>query len=215
MAKEEFTDWVDFDPSKHAPKLDNGVILEVGPGKITGMPTYSREVLNRLENGVFYIGIDYFKSKLPTYNKFGEYVLGDLIGLPFKKNSVNQVWLMNVFGGGDRRNRPPEWDKYSVRNKFLAELARVLKPGGQIIIGEDNTPAEWLREMNFREFGLDEEIFTGTKIDEIIQKYGLSSSLSDRFDRPNTWGEPFFTVLTKPLADSDSEPKKLTSMSSV
>lgn len=192
MAREEYTAFNGFEPN---PKLENGVILEVGPG-YAAVPTFSKDVLNSLRNGTYYVGMDYFRGELPShYVRFGDYILGDLISLPFRSGSFDQVWLMNVFGAGRRKHLSLQL-KEGATNRYLSELSRVIKPAGQVIIGEDNTPAEFLREIKFTDFGFDREIIP---VDDLSERFKITSSRSNLYYQPRFGVLPFFIVLTKKL----------------
>lgn len=207
MQKVEVDHWADFNPSDYTPKVENGVILEIGPGVVSA-PTVSEEVFERLKNDELYIGIDYFAGQLPKHPKFGEYVAGDLIDLPIRSNSADQIWLMNVFGEGDHKWRSVDYDEWELRDRFLHELSRVLKPDGTVIIGEYNTPAVWLLDKDLKKFGFKKEVFLKEKVWEFIEKYRITNEWVIRcFGQLQMGAEPFFIALKKPLNDLDSKSK--------
>ena len=154
MERPEFTDWLLFKSDDYKPNVKKGVILEVGPGDV-GISNFSEEVFKSLKNGAVYVTIDYFRDCLPSVHTVGDCVVGDLIDLPFKNGSIDQAWLMNVFGAGDRRRRDADYHSYELWDLFFSELARVLKPGGSAIIGEYNTPAVELLGKNIDPLGYD------------------------------------------------------------
>lgn len=84
------------------------VIVEVGPSMV---PAYviSREIRDKIERGASYIAIDYDDKKLETVKReeISKAIAGDLGNLPIKNESVDEMWLLNVFGGLKERKYPP------------------------------------------------------------------------------------------------------------
>jgi ubiquinone/menaquinone biosynthesis C-methylase UbiE len=102
-------------------------VLEIGPG--TGYYTF--EMAGRLDGGqvdVFDIQQEMLDHVLREANKRGvtnvKPALGDAQSLPYADESFDAVVLITVLG------EIPDQDR------ALSEVARVLKPGGRLIVGE-------------------------------------------------------------------------------
>src|SRR3989344_255103 len=88
------------------------LILEIGPGST---PIYQRseKILQMIQEGVRYVAIDVDKEKLVQVKSRDEVFRGvsaDLAKLPLKEASVDQMWMLNVFGGLE--NLPDEKGVY-------------------------------------------------------------------------------------------------------
>jgi len=102
-------------------------VLEVGPG--TGYYTF--EMAARLDGGqvdIFDIQQEMIDHVMREANRRGitnvEPALGDAQSLPYADGSFDAVVLITVLG-----ERPDQ-------DRALAEVTRVLKPGGRLIVGE-------------------------------------------------------------------------------
>ena len=102
-------------------------VLEIGPG--TGY--YSFAIAERLDGGlldVFDIQQDMLDHVMRTANERGvtnvRPALGDAQALPYGDDSFDAVVLVTVLG------------EIPDQNRALGEIARVLKPGGRLIVGE-------------------------------------------------------------------------------
>jgi ubiquinone/menaquinone biosynthesis C-methylase UbiE len=102
-------------------------VLEIGPG--TGYYTF--EIAERLDGGqldVFDIQQDMLDHVMRSANERGvtnvQPALGDAQALPYGDESFDAAVLVTVLG------EIPDQDR------ALAEIARVLKPGGRLIVGE-------------------------------------------------------------------------------
>lgn len=102
-------------------------VLEIGPG--TGYYTF--EIAGRLDGGqldVFDIQQEMIDHVMRTANERGvtnvHPALGDAQALPYGDQSFDAVVLVTVLG------EIPDQDR------ALGEIARVLKPGGRLIVGE-------------------------------------------------------------------------------
>jgi SAM-dependent methyltransferase len=102
-------------------------VLEIGPG--TGY--YSFEIADRVGEGqldVFDIQQEMLDHVMREANKRGttnvQPALGDAQALPYADESFDAVVLVTVLG------EIPDQDR------ALSEIARVLKPGGRLIVGE-------------------------------------------------------------------------------
>jgi len=102
-------------------------VLEIGPG--TGYYTF--EIAGRLDGGqvdVFDIQQEMLDHVMREANRRGvtnvQPALGDAQNLPYADDSFDGVVLITVLG------EIPDQDR------ALAEISRVLKPGGRLIVGE-------------------------------------------------------------------------------
>jgi SAM-dependent methyltransferase len=102
-------------------------VLEVGPG--TGY--YSLDVAARLDGGtlaVFDIQQDMLEHLMRRASQRGltnmESTLGDAQSLPYEDASFDAAFLVTVLG------------EIPDQNAALRELARVLRPGGRLVVGE-------------------------------------------------------------------------------
>jgi ubiquinone/menaquinone biosynthesis C-methylase UbiE len=102
-------------------------VLEIGPG--TGYYTF--EIAERLDGGqldVFDIQQDMLDNVMRSANERGvtnvQPALGDAQALPYGDESFDAAVLVTVLG------EIPDQDR------ALAEISRVLKPGGRLIVGE-------------------------------------------------------------------------------
>ena len=102
-------------------------VLEIGPG--TGYYTF--EIAERLDRGqvdVFDIQQEMLDHVMRTANTRGvtnvQPALGDAQALPYSDDTFEAVVLVTVLG------EIPDQDR------ALAEIARVLRPGGRLIVGE-------------------------------------------------------------------------------
>lgn len=187
--KLNFTKYVK--PEEYDPNINEGVIVEVGVG---GFPAaaISWELTNKIRKGAFYIGIDRDVDDIPMESVAGLYVQGDMATLPFPAGVVDEIWVMNVFG------RMDEYD--SQFRQYFSELSRILKSKGNVIIGENNTPAGWLRTINYIEFGLSREDFVRGGVNlkrywEFVERYKITGEYTNL--HTFAFGPPFFMTLTK------------------
>lgn len=132
------------------------VILEVGP---FGTPIYrsSKVVADEIERGALYIGID--KDRQYLLSVLYHSVVGNLTNLPVMDSSADEVWLMNVFG-----TIATSIDA----NSYFNELARIIKPNGSIYVGELFTPAKWVTQIDFSNFGLERKFIRGRRALDFI-----------------------------------------------
>ncbi|OGD83070.1 hypothetical protein A3A54_00210 [Candidatus Curtissbacteria bacterium RIFCSPLOWO2_01_FULL_39_62] len=192
MSKERFTDWARIKPENYRPKVENGVIVEIGPG-IVNAPKISETLLRRIKYGAVYIGIDYFADELHRDSfDVGELVVGDLIDLPISSGLVEQIWMMNVFSDGDHKRRSVQYTDSQLYEHFFNELARVLKTDGTVIICDyygDTVPIGWLRTKDYSRFGFKMRSYSRGTAYQFIEKHGITPQVSD--------DDPFFITLTK------------------
>jgi hypothetical protein len=127
--------------------------------------------------------------------------------LPLKSDSVDQIWLMSVFGGFHTvpEKLPDGTSQYTLGlNGAFQELSRVAKRGGKIYIGELYAPMDeeslmWLTDIDYSDFDLEKKIYKGREeIISVLEKIaggpiGNGASYSMR-DPKYT---PFFIELTK------------------
>ena len=127
------------------PQKEQQTIVEIG----ANYPIYEmfegNESMRKIKEGAPYIAINYNKEDLKTVkeNKLGQAIVGDIKELPLKNNSADQIWLMNVFSDFQHilKKQPDGSKGYTMGlDDVFKELARVVKPGGKIIIGEVYPP---------------------------------------------------------------------------
>lgn len=176
-------------------------IVEIGPGLL---PIHQRsDVVREAVRGGMYTAVEISRNK--THPSVWEVVNGRFIeadvnrSLPLKRESVDQIWLMNVLGFGftyvprvSKDGRTTTWSMGY--DEVFRKLARAVRPGGQIIIGETYTPTR-VGSLDFSEFGLETELFIDERFHEFIERYGFHSHEHNYGSRRE---KPYFLVLTKP-----------------
>ena len=117
---------------------ENSIVLEVGAGDGRG----SEHIVKRLgKNGKLFVQelspafLNKAIERLKPYNNHTsiEYSVASAMFLPFADNTFDAA---HHFGG---------FNTFSDQQRALCELARVVKPGGKIVIG-DESMAPWLRD---------------------------------------------------------------------
>ena len=64
-------------------------------------------------------------------------------------------------------------------------MARVLKPGGTVIIGEYYTPqygygyVDWIADSGYSNFGLRKEIYTNGQIQNLLAEQGIGNCIQE------------------------------------
>ncbi len=177
-------------------------IVEIGPGLL---PIHERsDVVRDAVRAGTYTAVEISKDK--THPSVWEMVNGRFIeadinrSLPLKRESIDQIWLMNVFGGFtfvprvSRNGRTTTWSLGY--DGVFRKLARAVRPGGQIIIGETYTPTP-IGNLDFSEFGLETELFIDERFHEFKERYGFHSH-EHKYESKRE--KPYFLVLTKPDA---------------
>ena len=128
-------------------------------------------------------------------------MVGDLFSIPLQDEIADEVWLLNVFGSSveDEPITLPNgalWHTLGF-SLYFTELARILKPNANLIIGEWYPPREkkvdWLMESDYKSFGLSRHVYTERAFEQFASDYGI------RFVLPISVSvtTPFFIVLTK------------------
>ena len=119
----------------------NHKILEVGCGtgrdseKIAEKLGKDGELyLQDISEEILRIAVEKFSHK--TYDTKIEFALANGYHLPFKDNYLDSAFH---FGG---------LNTFGDIKKAFSEMVRVVKPGGRIVIGDENMP-EWLRDTEF------------------------------------------------------------------
>jgi SAM-dependent methyltransferase len=117
-------------------------ILEIGPG--TGY--YSLDVATRLEDGtleIFDIQQKFLDHTVQAGRERGlsniNPTLGDAQRLPYEDESFDGAYLVTVLG------------EIPDQGAALSELARVLKPGGRLVVGELFGDPHWVSPHRLRE----------------------------------------------------------------
>lgn len=177
------------------------LIVEVGPSYF---PLHrQKNILN--ENSV-YVGVDQDRSGLHRFHRTGGEIQGELGHLPIRSACADEIWLMNVFGEHYADNRSTHQPLLLrdgritfplITKAYLADLSRVLKPGGKVYIGEDNTPAPYFEDMDYSELGFSKEVYKGEELFNFTNEIGLEEfgHPAIRFSKM----EPYILVLTKIL----------------
>lgn len=175
------------------------IIVEIGPAENPFYRLFGRE---RIDQDARYIAIDSDLEKLRILDLHDKRhaVGGDLRDLPLQNNSVDHLWLMNVFGGFQNRPRrlPDGSLEYSLSlSDVFQELARVMKERGKIYIGELYPPIgdiSQLADKDYSDFGLEKKVYKGhSEVRFVLQTMGphvdFLLKASDYL--------PFFIELTK------------------
>ncbi len=176
------------------------LIVEIGPDNF---PVYrfSNRLAEKIEAGALYVGVDVEENSLEELKREGVTVkVGDLGHIPSLDDSVDELWLMNVFGGF--RNIPEKTPDgilhYSSGSKrYFDEMTRVLKKHGVIYIGETypreggKGSTDWLMSSDYHCFGLRKEVFSGSRVGEFLMRHGIDDIYIYRAETP------FFITLEK------------------
>jgi len=191
------------------PSIENQTIAEVGPGTLPVFYIFDNENFRNIGKDSKYIAIDCNQEELDKFIKHfkeegREAKLGDLENLPLDNDSVDQMWLMNVFGGLES---PPKILPDGTRQWTLGvqgifkELARVVKQNGKIYIGEIYPPkgeVTGLIDKDYTKFGLEKETYKGPEETEsFLKKMGGNNAIIDHMKCDTNKFTPFFVVLTK------------------
>jgi len=187
---------------------ENQTIAEIGPGPNPVFELFENETFKKIGEGSTYIAIDCSQEEIEKFkNNFNqkgcEAIMGDLRDLPLKSDSVDQVWLMNVFGGF--QNKPKKLPDGALQwslslNDVFQELARVMKQKGKVYIGEINPPIgniAWLTDEDYSDFGLEKKVYKGyEEVKSFLEKMGGRKSISYFLQHERDY-LPFFIELTK------------------
>jgi ubiquinone/menaquinone biosynthesis C-methylase UbiE len=196
-------------PSIENQTIENQTIVEIGPGINPIFELFENETFKKIGKGSKYIAIDCDQEvikKLKFQNSFKqkgyEAMKGDLENLPLKNDSVDQIWLMNVFG--NLQNNPKKLHDGTLQYSSSAhgifqELTRVVKPKGKVYIGEIILPVKdvaWLLNADYSGFGLEKKVYKGDKeAGSFMEKMGGMPITYFLKDKHNYL--PFFIELTK------------------
>jgi len=197
------------------------IIVEIGPAGLYGSGTpasnFSRRIKDSINDGALYIGLD---SKEEDLRKFMESrawkydiqqaLVGDMAHLPLADGSADEIWLLNVFSNLDIRPEIQADGTQTWRinmSSFYKELSRVIKPKGEIIIGELGFPmggigaVDYLTDVDFEQFGLKKAVYRGENFVEGCKRLGIIERLREIIkENPFTKGvDPFFIILSKKL----------------
>lgn len=174
-------------------------IVEFGPG-YTPAFRYSEHVEDRLDAGANYIGIDVSRSDIKEIKRREgvSLVVGDLGKIPLKANTADELWLLNVFSGRLINNPTILPDGRSITvlsvRRFFEEMVRVLKPNGNIIIGEWAPrigKIDWIKDYDYEQYGLSKQVYERETLQDFANLQGIRFGII-RNDTP-----PFFVVLSK------------------
>jgi FkbM family methyltransferase len=141
----------------------NGVVLDVG--------CFIGEKLWQLPQDKAYlgIGIDIATSALKTANAINcynhKFITADLEQLPFVDNSIDQVLVFDVI------------EHISDANKGFSEIARVLKPGGKLLlhipIKDNKWSLFWIKQQLFPKAALDDYMDVGHTDDKMLDRFQI------------------------------------------
>lgn len=191
-------------------------IVEIGPGSY---PTYeySSVIRDRVNSGSSYIGVDWnTRHRDFIRNKVGEFIQGRLQRIPLGSDFADEVWLKDVFGDiyfdydieelQGKRSVHLVLSQGKDFHKAFHELARIVRPGGKIIIGELQTPRLRLLNRDYSHYGLVSEVFSGERSNEIGESYGIEPFIFNHINVNTGSKTPrgFFLVLTKPAREESS-----------
>ena len=197
------------------------VIVEIGPAGMYGLGTvatsWSRKIEEDINKGAIYIGLDAKPEELKRHSKDNIYlpVAGDMGKMPFPDNSVDQIWIMNVFSGfhhlpdlvkGEDGRVHQVW--VSGISKYFQELSRVIKPDGKIIIGEFGVPiggpgaVDYLLDnTDYSRFGFLVNIYVDDNLKEGLKENGFNENLGEIAKSVNEKADenlrPFLLTLSK------------------
>lgn len=117
----------------------NSIVLETGAGTGRDSILIANELCDEghlyvtdLHEGILRKAID----RLKDFKSKSTFVQCNAIELPFEDNSFDAYYH---FGG---------FNTFSDKTKAFEEIARVVKPGGRVLIGDESMPI-WLRETEF------------------------------------------------------------------
>ncbi len=115
----------------------------VGYGRVIDMACgYGRHSVFLAEVNDFVYGIDFHPAHVHVARKLSEclgfdnteFAVGSAYDIPADDDSFDAAWCFNALHLMDR-------------GKTLREMARVLKPGGRVLIGAYNSVGRWLQKM--------------------------------------------------------------------
>lgn len=178
----------------------NPIIVEIGTA--SSLRWTSRAIQEKINNGAKYIGVDINESNLRDLKEDGKsVVVGDMMHLPLKNSSANEIWALNVFGENVDYFYGQPTDTMSGKmfsfNKSLEELARVIKSDGKIIIGETMTPAAKLLNLDYAKFGFEKKVFMREKLEEFLKENGMPIAIATKLNMSRQGQPSFFLELTK------------------
>lgn len=190
------------------PSIEKQVIAEIGPGFNPVHKLFKNEIFEAIGKNSTYIAIDCDPEELKHFKdhfKEGYPVEGELRRLPLKNDSVDQMWLMNVFGG--LKSVPQKLPDGATRTiigfaGIFEELARVVKKNGKIYIVEIYPPIGnvlWLADKDYSNCGLEKNVYKGRdEVVSLLDKMGYPKCNIDHlFNERDVDYVPFFIELTK------------------
>ena len=183
------------------------IIFEVGP-QLEPITSYDEQKDNL---GYLFPVLDKDRFLNGSHrNQSGLEIQGELASLPLKSASVDEIWMVNVFGeiyaetifnnlprlfyGAEDKIQPAEWDKY------LSEVARALKDSGSISLVETYSPPppKMLASRDLSKFGLKKEVFYGYDIYKYFSEKRMPLAYKRWFECPRiNVGEPFVASISK------------------
>jgi len=153
----------------------------------------SQSIKKYLGNEVRYIGLDYYSTAKYWYDYVPD-IYGDAQVLPIKNESVSNVLMLDVL------------EHLPYPDKCMREIARVLKPGGKLII---QTP--FLYPLHDQP--LDFNRWTEYGYEKLFEGSGLEVKLIGKLGKPiETAGLIVNLALCKILLDSIKQKKIITAL---
>ncbi len=131
MVREKMTDQLNL--------RSDSIVLEVGAGDGRGAEHIAKRLGKNARFFVQELSLSFLKKsfkRLSGYNDTIEFSIGNACYIPFPNNFFDAAYH---FGG---------ISTFSDVKRCLAELCRVVKPGGKVLVG-DESMGPWLRETNF------------------------------------------------------------------
>lgn len=162
-----------IEKEKSSEKEKKEVIVEIGTNMVP-LSYFSTNFKEAIKKDALYVGIEKVESELQNAYKedIDNFVVGDLKNIPLKDNTVNQLWLFNVFGSKN----------ISIYDA-LKEMSRVLKIKGEIIIGETYTPKESLLHVDYEQYGFQKKILLGKEFVDFLSEKDLLFSKQEEIQQ--------------------------------
>lgn len=183
------------------------VVIEIGAGQASAVPElFPLAVENSGGNRATYIPVNIDKDELEIVKDEHPDALpvqANMFQLPFKHESAEQIWILNVFGDPELEIKKAK--RRSVVASALSECAPILKKGGTIVIGEFYTPAiasalKYYTETKLMELGLRRiALHVGEDAISFFDDFGKCVPLHTRekWLERESGDKPFFLVLEK------------------
>lgn len=175
-------------------------ILEIGSGT---MPATEQGGTLFQQKNVDYIGIEVRNHR---NGKRKDVLYANAAQMPFADDSFDYILMRSIFG--QFTGFFPVSHQDDIQKWGMDESFRVLKPGGRIVISEENTPwskdkvIESLSEAGFsiESLAKSEKRYADTSEDDLYRKlrdpFFKTTPTNDGLDH---WGSPYILIAKKPL----------------